>query len=166
MAPWLIFRAWIATDQFCWIRFHWGDKRNRRWREGRGGGDYSREAIDRGTAIIRGNTVFLFRQAQLLITPIWEFFFNCDVVTFICQISFSELSVIWLLFAWSVRTAQVICSPHVSSTSFPSSLSYLGARYCVIIVFYEGKKKRATGFYRIKCHYFSVHYQTVNKYLD
>ena len=29
----------------------------RRWRDGRGGDDYSREAINRGTAIIRGNTV-------------------------------------------------------------------------------------------------------------
>ena len=43
LVPWLIFRAWIASDQFCWIRFNFnlltwrelrGTERKRRWREG------------------------------------------------------------------------------------------------------------------------------------
>ena len=44
LVSWLIFRALIVTDQFCWITWHtytwqgW-DKRKRRWRaEGGGGG--------------------------------------------------------------------------------------------------------------------------------
>ena len=52
LVPWLVFRAWIVTDQLCWISLHFnlttwqgGKKRKRRWREGRGRGDYSREAI-------------------------------------------------------------------------------------------------------------------------
>ena len=78
LVPYLIFsvnilgvRAWIVTGQFCWIRLHF--KRKGRWQEGRGwtiiwrrglfsifpskGGDYLREAINQGTAIIRGNRV-------------------------------------------------------------------------------------------------------------
>ena len=61
LVPWVIFRAWIVTDQFCWISLHFNltrrDKRKRRKREGRGRGDYLREAINRGMAIIWGNTV-------------------------------------------------------------------------------------------------------------
>ena len=73
LVPWLLFNvnilgvgAWIVTDEFCRIRFHFNlkgrDMRKSRWREavGREGGcDYSRKAINRGMAIIRGNTVFL-----------------------------------------------------------------------------------------------------------
>ena len=74
LVPWLLFNvnilgvgAWIVTDEFCRIRFLFNlkgrDMRKSRWREavGRGGGgcDYSRKAINRGMAIIRGNTVFL-----------------------------------------------------------------------------------------------------------
>ena len=67
LVPSLIFRAWIVTDQFCWISFLF-NLTQKGWKEekmakgaGEGwlfeGGDYSREAINRGTAIIRGNTV-------------------------------------------------------------------------------------------------------------
>ena len=46
---WLIQRAWIITDQFCWIRFHF-NLTGRGWKEekmARGvvGGDYSRRAF-------------------------------------------------------------------------------------------------------------------------
>ena len=90
LVPWLIFRAWIVTDQFCsgflLLVFLYqiplqldreGIKDKTRWRKGWGGGviirerwlfqifpskgrggDYSREATNRGTANIRGNTVY------------------------------------------------------------------------------------------------------------
>ena len=84
LVPCLIFsvnilgvRAWIVTGQFCWIRLHFnltgrGLKKEKVAR-GEGwtiiwrrrlfsifpskGSDYMREAINRGTAIIGGNTV-------------------------------------------------------------------------------------------------------------
>ena len=84
LVPCLIFsvnilgvRAWIVTGQFCWIRLHFnltgrGLKKEKVAR-GEGwtiiwrrrlfsifpskGSDYMREAISRGTAIIRGNMV-------------------------------------------------------------------------------------------------------------
>ena len=75
LVPWLLFNvnilgvgAWIVTDEFCRIRFHFNlkgrDMRKSRWREavgreGGGGCDYSRKAINRGMAIIRGNTVLI-----------------------------------------------------------------------------------------------------------
>ena len=45
--PWVTFRAWLVTDQFCWTStWQGGDKRKRiDERGGGGGGDYSREAI-------------------------------------------------------------------------------------------------------------------------
>ena len=60
--PGLIFGAWIITHQFCWIRFHFNftrrvQKKEKMRRGVGGGGDYSREAINRGTAILQGNTV-------------------------------------------------------------------------------------------------------------
>ena len=66
MVPWLIFnvntlvvRAWITTDQFCWIT-------ERRWRKGWGGGGnyrYVREAIilnipSKGRQLIEGGLLF------------------------------------------------------------------------------------------------------------
>ena len=64
-SSWLIFIAWIVTDPFCWITLHFnpGLQLDRE-----GWGHYlreaiilniygSREAINRGTAIIRGNKV-------------------------------------------------------------------------------------------------------------
>ena len=47
LVPWLIFRAWFVTDQFCHVTFHGGggggggggvDKRKRRWCDGWGRG--------------------------------------------------------------------------------------------------------------------------------
>ena len=91
--PWLIFRAWIVTDQFCWIRSSstWQIKeREDGKRGGEGwlfkGGDYfqyfhqrgafwySREAINGGTAIIQGNMVLIplsrdFICAEFLVRP-------------------------------------------------------------------------------------------------
>ena len=43
-------RAWIVTDQFCWIRLHFSGGGGGE----ESGGDYSREPINRGAAIIRG----------------------------------------------------------------------------------------------------------------
>ena len=72
--PGLIFGAWIITHQFCWIRFHFNftrrvqkkEKMTRGWGGGGRllfeGGEYfkyfhQRGAINRGTAILQGNTV-------------------------------------------------------------------------------------------------------------
>ena len=71
-------RAWIITDQFCWIRlqFHLTkrgggikerEEGKRFWAGGGGdyfryfvkGGDYLRKVITRGIANIRGNMVLL-----------------------------------------------------------------------------------------------------------
>ena len=73
LVPWLIFRAWIVTDQFLWIRVFFnltgrGKKKEKMARGvGRGviilgswffrmflskGGNYSREVINQGTTII------------------------------------------------------------------------------------------------------------------
>ena len=74
LIPWLIYRAWIVTDHLCWITLYFDREGTKgRWQEEWGGGyysreaiilnismkggDYSRQAIDRGTAIISGNTV-------------------------------------------------------------------------------------------------------------
>ena len=60
LVPWLIW--WLVTAQFCWITLHF-NLTGRGWKEekmarGAGGGnDYSRKAINRGTAIIPRNTV-------------------------------------------------------------------------------------------------------------
>ena len=72
MAPWILFnvnilgvRAWIVTDQVCWITEREDDERGR-GRLFEGGvnlnisvkvGDCSREVINRGTAITGGNTI-------------------------------------------------------------------------------------------------------------
>ena len=59
LVPWLLFRAW--RRQFStWRR---RDKRKRRWRKGRGRGDYSREAIIlsiciKGRRLIEGRLLF------------------------------------------------------------------------------------------------------------
>ena len=58
MLPRLIFRAWILTDQFCWINLHFNltgrGLKKRRWQEGWGGGvQCLMEEFDRGTAIIQ-----------------------------------------------------------------------------------------------------------------
>ena len=56
-------RAWIVTDQFCWITLHFSLPLwislagNLVWVGG--GGDYSTEVINGGMAIIGGNTVLL-----------------------------------------------------------------------------------------------------------
>ena len=73
MVPWLIFRPWIIADQFCWTILTGRGKYEREDMVRCVGGDYSREAIifnisnkggwlfktavNRGTAIIQGNTV-------------------------------------------------------------------------------------------------------------
>ena len=61
----------VSSDQFCWsdstLTWQGGDKRKRIRQDGWGiiqGGDYFRyfrlkEAINRDTAIIRGNTTFM-----------------------------------------------------------------------------------------------------------
>ena len=78
LVSWLIFRALIVTDQFCWITWHtytWqgGDKRKRRWREEWAGGDYSREAIVlnisvRAGRLFKGDDCFkYFRQSGAII---------------------------------------------------------------------------------------------------
>ena len=63
LVPWLIW--WLVTAQFCWITLHF-NLTGRGWKEekmargavgGRGGDDYSRKAINRGTAIIPRNRV-------------------------------------------------------------------------------------------------------------
>ena len=71
LIPWLIFGAWIVPEQFCWITLHFNlaGRGSKGWRgaaiiRGRRllfpskGGDYSRDVINRGTAIVRGNTVY------------------------------------------------------------------------------------------------------------
>ena len=50
LVPWLIFRAWFVTDQFCHVTFHFNnDREGIKEREdnvmGGGGGEYSREVI-------------------------------------------------------------------------------------------------------------------------
>ena len=56
LVPWLIW--WLVTaGSHCTSTWQGGDERKRKWLEGRGGGDYSRKAINRGTAIIPRNTV-------------------------------------------------------------------------------------------------------------
>ena len=73
LVPWLIFRAWIVMVSFD--EFHssstWRrrDKRKRRWRKGRGRGDYSREAIILSISI-KGRRLFegrlLFEEIRYL----------------------------------------------------------------------------------------------------
>ena len=65
LVPWLIFRAWFVTDQFCHVTFQFnndregGDKRKRRWYDGWGrgwlfeGGDFFKNFQER-RAIIWG----------------------------------------------------------------------------------------------------------------
>ena len=49
LVPWLIFRAWIVTDQFCWLIPLQLDRQGIKEREGCGGQlRYAREAIKRG----------------------------------------------------------------------------------------------------------------------
>ena len=52
LVRWVIFRAWIVSDQFCWIRFHLNltgreEKKEKMTTRVRGAGedDYTREAI-------------------------------------------------------------------------------------------------------------------------
>ena len=53
LVPWLIFRAWIFTDQFCWVSLHFnltgGIKGREDGERGRGG------TIIRGRRFIRGD---------------------------------------------------------------------------------------------------------------
>ena len=74
---WLIFIAWIVTDQICWITLHlhltgrW-QKEEKMARGVGGGGDYSRKAINRGKAIIWGNTVTPAPNLFLTQHPLYE----------------------------------------------------------------------------------------------
>ena len=56
LVPWLIFRAWIVTDQFCWISLHFNltgrGKKEERWRKGGGG------VIIRARRLIEGRLLF------------------------------------------------------------------------------------------------------------
>ena len=62
LVTWLIFnvnilgvRAWIVTDQFCWIGFH--SQLDREGIKEREDGERGGEGIDRGTAIIPENLI-------------------------------------------------------------------------------------------------------------
>ena len=71
-------RAWIVTDHSAGSdstsSWQGGYKRKRRWREGWRVGDYLREAINQGTAIIQGNTVGLLSSRQYVIISCPHFF--------------------------------------------------------------------------------------------
>ena len=61
LVPWLIFRAWIITDQFCWVSLHFNLTGRIKGREdgerGRGG------TIIRGRRFIRGDIRSALQQA-------------------------------------------------------------------------------------------------------
>ena len=67
LSPWLIFRAWIVTDQFCWIRFHFnltgggGGGGKRRGGGGGGGGGGEKEKMARGVrGLFKGGDYFKY----------------------------------------------------------------------------------------------------------
>ena len=91
---WTIKWKLVCYPRYQFLTWEGGDKRKRKWRggevaiiRGRGlfqifrskGGDYSREAINRGTPIIRGNTVLNFISNPVGSTLDTGFFFRSEV---------------------------------------------------------------------------------------
>ena len=144
LVPWLIFIAWIVTDQFCWITLYFNLTR-RKWKEEKTGkgarrDDYSRDAIALNISVM-GELIegrLLFEEIRYARFMIWLVPYYDRPVNWLY---YSKKTLLWL--KKQVKTGREIAFLRSAPVSLRSIVNIMILRYFNFVWFWRKQQLRS-----------------------